>query len=65
MQPADLLTTAQVREMLGISKKKMAQLIASGELHTQPDPLDKRIKLIRRSEVDALLERSSKLERAA
>ena len=64
MQPADLLTTAQVREMLGISKKKMAQLIASGELHTQPDPLDKRIKLIRRSEVDALLERSSKLERA-
>ena len=42
MQPDDLLTTAQVREMLGISKKKMAALIASGELHTQPDPLDKR-----------------------
>jgi hypothetical protein len=43
----------------------MAALIASGDLHTQPDPLDKRIKLIRRSEVDALLARSSKLERAA
>ena len=65
MQADDLLTTAQVRQMLGISKKKMAALIASGELHTQSDPLDKRIKLIHRSEVDALLERSSKLERAA
>ena len=60
MQSDDLLTTAQVREMLGVSKKKMARLIASGELHTQPDPLDERIKLIRRSEVDALIARSSK-----
>jgi Helix-turn-helix domain len=65
MPPDDLLTTGQVRKLLGISRQKMAALIASGELHTQPDPLDKRIKLIRRSEVDALLERSSKLERAA
>jgi excisionase family DNA binding protein len=65
MPPDDLLTTAQVRQMLGISKQKMAHLIASGELHTQPDPLDGRVKLIRRSEVDALLARSSKLERAA
>ena len=65
MTPDELLTTAQVRAILGISKVKMAQLIANGELHTQPDPLDKRIKLIRRSEVDALLGRSSKLERAA
>ena len=65
MTPDELLTTAQVRAILGISKVKMAQLIASGELHTQPDPLDKRIKLIRHSEVDALLARSSKLERAA
>jgi hypothetical protein len=61
----DLLTTGQVQGILGISRRKMAQLIASGELHTQPDPLDKRIKLIRRSDVDALLARSSKLERAA
>ncbi len=65
MTPDELLTTAQVRAILEISKVKMAQLIASGELHTQADPLDKRIKLIRRSEVDALLARSSKLERAA
>jgi hypothetical protein len=65
MPPDDLLTTGQVRQLLGISRQKMAALIASGDLHIQPDPLDKRIKLIRRSEVDALLARSSKLERAA
>jgi hypothetical protein len=65
MPPDDLLTTGQVQRLLGISRRKMAELIATGELHTQPDPLDKRVKLIRRFEVDALLDRSSKLERAA
>jgi hypothetical protein len=65
MTADELLTTAQVRAILGVGKAKMARLIAAGELHTQPDPLDKRVKLIRRSEVDALLARSSKLERAA
>jgi hypothetical protein len=65
MPPDDLLTVAQVRAILGLSKRKMAQVIAAGELHTQPDPLDGRVKLIKRSEVEALLARSSKLERAA
>ena len=66
MPPDDLLTTGQVRKMLGISRQKMAALIASGELHTQgPTRWISAIKLIRRSEVDALLARSSKLERAA
>jgi len=65
MTPDDLLTTAQARAILGVGKAKMARLIAAGEIPTQPDPLDGRLKLIRRSEVDALLARSSKLERAA
>jgi hypothetical protein len=61
MRPDDLLTAEQARKMLQISRRKMAQLIASGEIHTQPDPLDKRFKLIRRSEVDALMGRSVKI----
>jgi excisionase family DNA binding protein len=65
MPPDDLLTVGQVQQLLGISRRTMARLLASGELHTQLDPLDNRRKLIRRSEVDALLARSSKLERAA
>ena len=63
--PGDLLTVGQVQKLLGISRRTLTRLIASGELHTQPDPLDQRRKLIRRSEIDALLERSSKLQRAA
>jgi hypothetical protein len=43
----------------------MAQLIATGALHVETDPLDARVKAIRRAEVEALLERSTKLERAA
>jgi hypothetical protein len=61
----DLLTLAQARKLLGVSRPKMAQLIASGQLHTETDPLDARVKAIRRAEVEALLERSTKLERAA
>jgi excisionase family DNA binding protein len=61
MKPDDLLTTAQVRAILGVGKAKMARLIATGELRTQPDPLDGRLKLIRRSDVDALLARSVKI----
>jgi hypothetical protein len=63
--PDDLMTVKEARAVLGVGTRKIAALIASGELHTQPDPLDKRIKLIRRSEVHALMERSSKLEKAA
>lgn len=57
----DLLTTEQARQLLKLSRRKMAQMIASGEIQTQPDPLDKRFKLIRRSDVDTLLGRSVKL----
>jgi excisionase family DNA binding protein len=65
MPTDDLLTTGQAQQLLGVSRRTMARLIATGELHTQMDPLDRRIKLIRRSEVDALLARSSKLEKVA
>ena len=51
MRPDDLLTAEEARRMLQISRRKMAQLIASGEMHTQPRPADKRFKLIRRAEL--------------
>jgi hypothetical protein len=59
--PDDLLSTAQARRMLKLSPRKIAELIASGDIPTQPDPLDKRFKLIRRSDVEALLGRSVKI----
>ncbi len=58
------MTVGEARAYLGISKKKMAVLIASGELVTEPDPLDNRVKLIRRADVEALAARSSRKSNA-
>lgn len=60
MAESDYITVGEARQILGISKKKMAQLIASGQLPTEPDALDKRVKRIRRADVDALAARSTK-----
>jgi Helix-turn-helix domain len=62
--PDELMTVKEARTLLGVGTRKIAALIASGTLPTQPDPLDERVKLIKRSDVDALLARS-KREKAA
>jgi excisionase family DNA binding protein len=58
----DLMTVAEAREALGVSKAKMARMIAAGELRAEPDPLDKRFKLVSREEVEALKARSHRTE---
>jgi excisionase family DNA binding protein len=50
----EFITVAQARELLGFSKVKMSRMIREGVLATVPDQWDGRVKLIRRSEVDAL-----------
>jgi excisionase family DNA binding protein len=56
----DLMTVGQAREYLGIGRAKMTKLIHEGVLATQPDPLDARIRLVKRADVEALAARSSK-----
>jgi excisionase family DNA binding protein len=56
----DLMTVGEARDYLGVGKVKMAKLIKDGVLPTEPDPLDKRIRLIKRTDVEQLAERSSK-----
>ncbi len=63
-QERDIVTVAEARAYLGIGNKKMARLLADGILHWEPDPLDKRAKLVKRSEVEALAARSAKKEAA-
>jgi hypothetical protein len=53
-QPTDLITTAEARDLLCISRFKMAELLKEGVVRYFPDPLDKRVKLVSRSEVLAL-----------
>jgi hypothetical protein len=50
--PADLITATQARELLGVSEKKMAQLMKLLRRYT--NPLDKRQRLVSRTEVEAL-----------
>lgn len=56
----DTMTVTEAMRALGVSKAKIARMIADGELHAEPDPLDKRFKLILRTEVEALKARSKR-----
>ena len=50
-----LLTVTEARRILGISANKMSALIGSGTLPFVQDPLDRRVKLVRRSDVEGLM----------
>lgn len=53
-KPSDLITAAEARALLGVSRVKIAQLIKRGDLRCFSNPLDGREKLISRAEVEAL-----------
>lgn len=50
----EYISVAQAREILGVSEPKMAQLLKSGQLASEPNPVDRRGKILKRSEVEAL-----------
>jgi hypothetical protein len=54
----ELKTVGDAMRLLGTSKRKIALLIAEGVLPAVVDPLDKRFKQVKRSDVEALLARS-------
>jgi excisionase family DNA binding protein len=56
----DLITVKEARAILGVSSKKMADLIKNGKLTFERDELDGRIKLVSRAAVEALLARSKR-----
>ncbi len=52
---SELVTVAEARRILGISANKMSALIGSGALLYEQDPLDRRVKLVKRSDVEGLM----------
>lgn len=50
----DLITVREARAALGISPAKMSKLIREGVLKYWLDPLDARVKLVSRAEVNNL-----------
>jgi hypothetical protein len=55
-RPNDLIKVTAARKLMGVSPMKMAQLIRDGFLRTFDNPLDRRVKLVSRAEVDSLLD---------
>jgi predicted site-specific integrase-resolvase len=55
-QQSELMKVTEVQRLLGVSKKKMAALLAEGTLSYTLNPLDKRVKLINREDVERLME---------
>lgn len=53
-QPRDLIPVAEAQQLLSVSHAKIARIIKEGSIRHFPDPLDKRVKLVSRSEVMAL-----------
>lgn len=51
-----LIKVTQAQKMLGVSKKKIASLIVEGVLPYQLDILDKRVKLLRLTDVQRLID---------
>jgi hypothetical protein len=54
-KPDDLILSTEGRKLLGISPKKMSELLRKNVIRHFPNPLDAREKLVSRSEVMALI----------
>lgn len=61
----EYITIAEARELLGVSKPKMAELIKRGALNATEDPLDRRYKRVLRSDVERLAAESAKRSKSA
>lgn len=59
MRNSDLINATEARKLLGISANKMAALIGSGTIPFEQDPLDHRVKLVSRNDVEKLMQRSN------
>jgi predicted site-specific integrase-resolvase len=53
--PEDLITTAEARALLGVSPRTMARRLKDGTIRYYPNPLDRREKLVSKSEILALI----------
>jgi hypothetical protein len=52
---SEYVTVAVARDMVRVSKRRIAEMPEDGTLPSEPNPFDKRSKLIKRSDVEQLL----------
>jgi hypothetical protein len=58
--PSALINLTEARKILGVSPNKMSKLVTDGTLHYEVDPLDQRVKLVPRADVEKLRQHSRK-----
>lgn len=54
------INLTEARKILGVSPNKMSKLVTDGTLHYELDPLDQRVKLVLRKDVERLKQFSRK-----
>jgi hypothetical protein len=65
MGEREFISVAEARDILGVSKSRIAEMVKHGELgETEQNPVDRRGKLVRRSIVEALAAKAGKKESA-
>jgi hypothetical protein len=55
-----MINLTEARKILGVSPNKMSKLVTDGTLHYELDPLDQRVKLVPRKDVERLKQLSYK-----
>lgn len=65
MSDAEYMTVAEAQEYLDVSKRAISRMIEEGLLPAEPNPFDKRSKLIPRAIVEALKAKRPAKKRAA
>jgi predicted DNA-binding transcriptional regulator AlpA len=53
--PTDLISTSEAQRLLGVSRPTMSKILKGGTLRHFPNPIDRRVKLVSRAEVLALI----------
>lgn len=53
---------SEARRFLGVSFSKMTTLVGSGRITVEDDPLDRRVRLVRRSDLEKLLRNRTQVE---
>jgi excisionase family DNA binding protein len=59
-EQGEFMTVAAARELLGVSKTTMTTMLKDGRLKAKENPLDKRQRLVRRADVEALARAAGK-----
>ena len=53
---------SDARKFLGVSVSKMTTLVGSGRIAVEDDPLDRRVRLVRRSDLEKLRRKRTQLK---